>query len=100
VTDVGFLATKLKTPRQEEITIPHSVLVGTATTNYSRLAGPDGMVLTASATIGYDIPWRQVHALLLPGASRTAGVRQQPPPRVVQAGATGNTGLRPRLSTD
>jgi small-conductance mechanosensitive channel len=84
VTDVGFLATKLKTPRQEEITIPHSVLVGTATTNYSRLAGPDGMVLTASATIGYDVPWRQVHALLLLGASRTAGVRQQPPPRVVQ----------------
>jgi small-conductance mechanosensitive channel len=84
VIEVGFLATKLKTPRQEEITIPHSVLVGTATTNYSRLAGPDGMVLTVSVTIGYDVPWRQVHALLLLGASRTPGVRQQPPPRVVQ----------------
>jgi small-conductance mechanosensitive channel len=84
VIDVGFLATKLRTPRQEEITIPHSVLVGTATTNYSRLAGPDGMVITASVTIGYDVPWRQVHALLLLGASRTPGVRQQPPPRVVQ----------------
>jgi small-conductance mechanosensitive channel len=70
VIEVGFLATKLKTPRQEEITIPHSVLVGTATTNYSRLAGPDGMVLTASVTIGYDVPWRQVHALILLGASR------------------------------
>ncbi|MGZ9220017.1 MAG: mechanosensitive ion channel domain-containing protein [Candidatus Binatia bacterium] len=39
VLDVGFLATKLRTARQEEITIRHSVLVGTVTTNYSRLAG-------------------------------------------------------------
>jgi small-conductance mechanosensitive channel len=84
VVDVGFLATKLKTPRQEEITIPHSVLVGTATTNYSRLAGDHGMVITVSVTIGYDVPWRQVHSLLLLGASRTEGVRKEPAPRVIQ----------------
>lgn len=84
VMNVGFLATKLKTPRQEEITLPHSVLVGAATTNYSRLAGDDGMVITASVTIGYDVPWRQVHALLLLGASRTQGIRSEPAPRVLQ----------------
>jgi small-conductance mechanosensitive channel len=84
VISVGSLATKLKTPRQEEITIPHSVLVGTATTNYSRLAGDSGMVVTVSVTIGYAVPWRQVHALLLLGASRTSGIRTDPPPRVLQ----------------
>ncbi|HET9415307.1 MAG TPA: mechanosensitive ion channel domain-containing protein [Pseudolabrys sp.] len=84
VVNVGFLATKLRTPRQEEITIPHSVLVGTATTNYSRLAGDRGMVVTASVTIGYDVPWRKVHALLLLGAAETAGIRKEPPPRVLQ----------------
>jgi small-conductance mechanosensitive channel len=84
VMNVGFLATKLKTPRQEEITLPHSVLVGAATTNYSRLAGDDGMVVTVSVTIGYDVPWRQVHSLLLLGAARTRGIRSEPPPRVLQ----------------
>jgi small-conductance mechanosensitive channel len=84
VMNVGFLATKLKTPRQEEITLPHSVLVGAATTNYSRLAGDDGTVITVSVTIGYDVPWRQVHALLLLGASRTQGIRNEPAPRVLQ----------------
>jgi small-conductance mechanosensitive channel len=84
VIDVGSLATKLRTPRQEEITLPHSVLVGTATTNYSRLAADHGMVVTASVTIGYDAPWRQVHELLLLGASRTAGIRNEPLPRVLQ----------------
>ena len=84
VIDVGFLATKLRTPKQEEITIPHSVLVGTATTNYSRLAGDNGMAVTTSVTIGYDVPWRQVHALLQLGAARTQGLRRNPPPRVIQ----------------
>jgi small-conductance mechanosensitive channel len=84
VIDVGFLATKLRTPSQEEVTLPHSVLVGNATTNYSRLAGDRGMVVKVSVTIGYDAPWRQVHELLLLGASRTPGVRQEPPPRVLQ----------------
>jgi small-conductance mechanosensitive channel len=84
VMNIGFLATKLKTPRQEEITLPHSVLVGAATTNYSRLAGDDGMVVTVSVTIGYAVPWRQVHSLLLLGAARTRGIRSEPPPRVLQ----------------
>jgi small-conductance mechanosensitive channel len=84
VIDVRSLATKLRTPRQEEITIPHSVLVGTATTNYSSLAGDKGMAVTTSVTIGYDVPWRQVHALLQLGATRTQGLRRDPPPRVMQ----------------
>ena len=84
VIEVGFLATKLMTPRQEEITLPHSVLVGTGTTSYSRLAEEQGVVVTISVTIGYDVPWRQVHALLLLGAARTRGIRSAPAPRVLQ----------------
>lgn len=84
VLDVGPLATKLRTPKQEEITIPHSVLVGMATTNYSRLARDNGMAITTSVTIGYDIPWRQVHALLQLAAARTPGLRRDPPSRVIQ----------------
>jgi len=84
VINVGSLATKLKTARDEEITLPNSLMVGTATINYSRLAGEQGMVVTVSVTIGYDAPWRQVHELLLLGASRTSGIRTEPPPRVLQ----------------
>jgi len=42
------------------------------------------MVVTASVTIGYDVPWRKVHALLLLGAGRTGGIRKEPAPRVLQ----------------
>ena len=84
VLNVGLLATKLKSLEQEEITVPHSMLVGATTTNYSRLTGEEGMVITVSVTIGYDVPWRQVHELLLLAASRTPDIYQEPPPRVLQ----------------
>jgi small-conductance mechanosensitive channel len=84
VTEVGMLSTKIVTKRKEEITIPNSVLVGTTSTNYSRLAGTEGSVVGATVGIGYDAPWRQVHALLLLAASRTERVKKEPKPRVVQ----------------
>jgi small-conductance mechanosensitive channel len=84
VSEVGLLSTKITTVRKEEVTIPNAVLVSTATTNYSRLADEQGAVVSTSVTIGYDAPWRQVEATLLLAAERTADVRKQPPPRVVQ----------------
>jgi small-conductance mechanosensitive channel len=83
VTEVGLLSTKLAA-KGEEMTIPNAVLVGTTVTNYSRLAGADGPLVSTSVTIGYDAPWRQVHAMLRLAAGRTAGLRVHPPPSVLQ----------------
>jgi small-conductance mechanosensitive channel len=84
VTQLGTLSTKVRTPRNEEITIPNAVVVSHATVNYSRHADSDGLFAATSVTIGYDVAWRQVHALLLMAAERTPGVRQQPKPIVLQ----------------
>jgi small-conductance mechanosensitive channel len=42
------------------------------------------LILHTSVTIGYDSPWRQVHALLLLAAERTASIRKEPRPFVLQ----------------
>jgi small-conductance mechanosensitive channel len=84
VSEVGLLSTKVVTPKREEVTIPNAVLAGTMVTNYSRLAGEDGAIVSTAVTIGYDAPWRQVHALLLLAAERTPGVRREPRPYVLQ----------------
>ncbi|HEX2458499.1 MAG TPA: mechanosensitive ion channel domain-containing protein [Vicinamibacterales bacterium] len=84
VTHVGALSTKVKTPHAEDVTIPNAVVVSHVTTNYSRFAETEGVYVPTSITIGYDTPWRQVQALLLLGAARTAGVRKQPKPVVRQ----------------
>ena len=84
VTDLGLLSTKLLTVQNEEIVIPNATLAGLKAVNYTRLAHDHGSVASTSVTIGYDTPWRQVHSMLLLAASRSAGVCQQPPPRVIQ----------------
>jgi small-conductance mechanosensitive channel len=83
VSEVGLLSTKL-VAKGEEITIPNAVLVGRTVTNYSRLGGEHGPVISTSVGIGYDAPWRQVHAILQLAAERTPGIRKDPRPYVRQ----------------
>ena len=85
VTELGTLAARVTTPRNEEITIPNSLVLSDATTNYSRNS-EQGVFTSTGVTIGYDTPWRQVHALLQLAASRTEGIRADPKPVVMQAG--------------
>jgi small-conductance mechanosensitive channel len=84
VLHLGILSTKLKTFRGEEATIPNSVVVSQTTTDYSRFAEVKETFTPTSVTIGYDTPWRQIHALLLMAAERTPGVRVEPKPYVLQ----------------
>ena len=84
VTEIGSLAVKLINIRNEEITIPNAVLVSSPIHNYSKLADTRGTLLTVKVTIGYDAPWRQVHAMLEEAARRTPRVRAEPAPYVYQ----------------
>ncbi|BDG05618.1 mechanosensitive ion channel family protein [Anaeromyxobacter oryzae] len=84
VTEVGLLSTKVVTVPGEEVTFPNSVVIGGAVRNYTRLSGGGGPLVTTSVTIGYDAPWRQVHALLLGAARETRGLAREPAPFVLQ----------------
>ena len=84
VLEVGLLAAKVRTIEGKEVTLPNSLLVSTSTTNYTRIRDANGMILSATVTIGYNSPWRQVHALLELAADRTPNVRKEPKPYVVQ----------------
>jgi small-conductance mechanosensitive channel len=84
VTALGLLSTKVRTLRQEEVTVPNAVVVSASVKNYSRLCAEQGVILHTSVTIGYDTPWRQVEALLLRSAERTEGVEREPPPFVLK----------------
>jgi small-conductance mechanosensitive channel len=75
----------VKTPWNEDVTIPNAVVVAQTTKDYSRLGDTEGVFTPTSVTIGYDTPWRQVHAMLLQAAERTSGFRREPKPMVLQA---------------
>lgn len=84
VRELGMLAAKIVTIRKEEVTIPNAILMSTTIVNYSRQSRPEGAMVTTSVTIGYDVPWRQVQALLITAAGRTTGIRKSPEPFVLQ----------------
>jgi small-conductance mechanosensitive channel len=84
VVQMGVLSTKINTLRHEEVTIPNAVVVAQTTTDYSR-SHTDGVYASTEVTIGYDVPWRQVHSMLLIAAERTEGIRREPAPQVLQA---------------
>ena len=83
VRELGMFATKLMTAGGEEVVLPNSYVLGQTTHNMSRMAR-GGIVLDTSVTIGYDTPWRQVHAMLEEAARRTDGVLEEPAPLVLQ----------------
>jgi small-conductance mechanosensitive channel len=82
VTAVRLQATHVRTIKNEEVTIPNSSIMASEVINYSALARTSGLILHATVRIGYDIPWRQVEAMLLEAARRTAGLKSEPPPFV------------------
>ncbi len=84
VTVLGMLSTKIRTTKQEEVTLPNAVVVGASVKNYSRTAADPGLLVYTGVTIGYDVPWRQVEALLLLAADRTEGLHKAPSPFVLK----------------
>jgi len=84
VLSTGMLSTKIRTNKLEEVTLPNSLIVGTQIKNFTSLHGEKGVILYTSVTIGYNTPWRQVHAMLIQAAEQTPGLRKTPPPFVNQ----------------
>lgn len=84
VIEKSLLVTRLRTPKNEDITVPNASILGGKTVNYSTSSKDLGLILHTTITIGYDVPWRQVHELLLSAAIATEGVNNQPAPFILQ----------------
>ena len=84
VLETRLLVTTLRTIKNEEIVVPNSMILNSYVINYSTEAKGMGLILHTTVTIGYDAPWRQVHAMLLMAAEKTPGLLREPPPFVLQ----------------
>jgi len=86
VKAMRLLVTHLRTPKNEEVIVPNASIVSDLVVNYSSMAKDRGLILHTTVDIGYDTPWRQVEAMLVEAATRTAGLLRDPPPFVHQIG--------------
>lgn len=76
--------TRLRTIKNEVVTIPNSFIMSSDTVNYSASARKYGLIIHTIMTMGYDVPWRKVHELLIDAALKTTGVLDSPKPFVLE----------------
>lgn len=84
VAEIRLMVTRLRTPKNEDIVIPNSVILSSDIVNYSTLARTQGLILHTTVGIGYETPWRQVEAMLRLAAERTPGLLKTPAPFILQ----------------
>lgn len=78
------LVTRICTPKNEVVTIPNSFIMSSHTVNFSQSARDYGLIIHSEVSIGYDIPWRKTHQLLIEAALNTPGVVDDPRPFVLE----------------
>lgn len=78
------LVTRIRTPKNEVVTVPNSFIMSSHTVNYTTSAREYGLIIHSEVSIGYDVPWRQVNQLLIEAALNTPGVVDDPRPFVLE----------------
>ena len=71
VIEKSLLVTRIRTIKNEEISIPNAEILSHHTINYTTASHDLGLILHADVTIGYDVHWKQVHQLLIEAALLT-----------------------------
>ncbi|XYJ12686.1 mechanosensitive ion channel family protein [Telluria sp. B2] len=84
VVELGMFETRLRTGLGAEVSLPNALVLSNTTKNFSRAGGDTAFTLEAAVAIGYDTPWRQVHAMLQQAARETEGILPEPAPFVLQ----------------
>jgi len=84
VVERTLLVTRVRTIKNEFVSIANSTVLSSHTTNFTPPEGVSGLILHTTVTIGYDAPWRKVHQLLIDAALSTNGILADPAPFVLQ----------------
>ncbi len=84
IIEKSLLVTRIRTIKNEIISVPNSNVMSSHTINYSSDSLEKGLIMHTTITIGYDAPWKNIHQALIDAASRTEYLLQEPKPFVLQ----------------
>ncbi|MEO1069398.1 MAG: mechanosensitive ion channel family protein, partial [Cyanobacteria bacterium J06638_6] len=86
VQDKSLFVTRVLTPKQETVTIPNASVLNSNVVNYSAICRESNgcLLLYTTITLGYDVPWRKVHDVLIEAARATTHIVAEPQPFVLQ----------------
>ncbi|MBF1999129.1 MAG: mechanosensitive ion channel family protein [Synechococcales cyanobacterium M58_A2018_015] len=86
VVEKSLFVTRLLTFKQEVITIPNASVLNSNVVNFNAASreAESYLVIYTTVTLGYDVPWRTVHEVLIQAALATPGILPEPHPFVLQ----------------
>ena len=80
VIEKTVLVTRIRTRKNEVVTIQNSSLMGSQTSNFSVAARNFGIIVHTKVTIGYDVPWQKIKEIMESAALETPGIKHKPHP--------------------
>ncbi|MBR6140733.1 MAG: mechanosensitive ion channel [Bacteroidaceae bacterium] len=80
VIEKTVFVTRIRTRKNEVVTIQNSSLMGSQTSNFSVAARNFGIIVHTKVTIGYDVPWQKVKDIMESAALATPGIKHKPHP--------------------
>ncbi len=83
VIEKNVLVTRIRTRKNEVITIPNSNLMSSQTSNFTFAAQNYGVIVHTKVTIGYDMKWELIRDLLITAAKDTPNINKKPEPFVI-----------------
>jgi len=84
VIEKSLLVTRVRTIKNEIISIPNTTVMNSHAINYSSDAPDKGLIIHTTVTIGYDVPWKDMYGALIDAALKTDLILQEPKPFVLQ----------------
>jgi len=84
VIEKSLLMTRLRSNKNEDITVPNAKILSGHTINYSTGSKETGVIVYTTVAISYDVPWKKVHKLLIDAAKETQWILGNKKPFVLQ----------------
>ncbi|MGB3190804.1 mechanosensitive ion channel family protein [Lyngbya sp. PCC 8106] len=87
VLEKTLFVTRIRTVKNVIVTLPNSSVFTSEIINYSMAESDPNyapLILHTTITLGYDVPWRTVHEVLIDAAYATQHILSEPKPFVLQ----------------
>ena len=86
ILEKTILSTRIRTSKNKIVTIPNANLLSRNIENYTTSIRDINqyLILHTTVTLGYDVPWREVHQILIEAAHLSPSILTEPAPFVLQ----------------
>lgn len=84
IIEKSLLVTRVRSIKNEVISIPNAQILNNHTINYSVDAQQLGLIVHVNITLAYEIPWQRVHQLAKQAALEVGLIEKSPEPFILQ----------------